>query len=99
RNIDAAESGRRRILRQRQPGADTDIENAAADPVGLGDGRLPAGVEHLAEHEIVDRRPAPVSLFDPLAVDIACHAPAPRPAYPRSASTSGRDVAPWAAAL
>ena len=76
-NIDAAQFRGARIIRQRQSGADADIENAAADPVGLRDGRLAAVIEHLAEHEIVDRRPAPISLCDPRAVDV-CQ-PCPRP--------------------
>jgi hypothetical protein len=59
-----------RIIRQRQSGADADIENPPADPVGFRDGRLAAVVENLAEYQIVDRRPAPISLCDPRAVDI-----------------------------
>src|SRR6202012_4525009 len=46
-----------------------------ANAVRFGDGRLPAGVEHLAEYEVVDRRPPPIRLFDPFAVDVP-HAPA-----------------------
>src|SRR6185369_2876248 len=66
-----------RIFGQRQPGADTDVENASADLVGLRDGRPAALVEHLAENQIVDRRPAPISLFDPLAVDVPSHSLCP----------------------
>jgi len=60
----------REIIRQRQSGADTDIENPSADLVGLGDGRLPTVIENLAEYQIVDRRPALISPCDPSAVDI-----------------------------
>src|SRR5205085_291227 len=76
-NIDAAKFCRPRILGQRQARADTDIENPAADPVGLGYGGLTALFENLAEHEIVDRRPASIGLCDPFPVDIAPHAPCP----------------------
>src|SRR5260370_40576682 len=73
--------------------------NPPADPVGLGNGRLAAVVENLAEHQIVDRRPAPISLCDPRAVDICSHAPALK-FYPRIASTNGCGrAAPFAAVL
>src|SRR3981189_3466820 len=52
------------------------LEISPADLVGFRDGRLTALLEHLAEYEIVDRRPAPISLRDPRAVDICRHAPA-----------------------
>src|SRR5262245_4442659 len=80
--IDPADLRRARIVRQRQPGAYSDIENAPADPVGFRNARLPAVIEHLAEHEIVDRRPATVGLFDPGTVDIGSHAPAPQNSLP-----------------
>src|SRR5262249_31116401 len=89
-NVDAANSCRTGIIRQRQAGADTDIEHAPADAVGFGNGRLPAGVEHFAEYKVVDRRPPPIRLFDPFAVDVP-HAP-PRNSY-LTASANGR-VAP-----
>lgn len=76
-NVDAADFCGARIVRERQAGADADVEDAAADPVGLGDGRLPSGVEHLAEHEIIDRRPAAIGLLDPGPRDVCCHAPCP----------------------
>ena len=46
------------IVRQRYAGADPDLENAAADPLRRLDRGLPAALEHRAEHQIVDRRPA-----------------------------------------
>ena len=54
-----------------------DVENAPADLIGFRNRRAAALVEHLAEHEIVDRRPAPISLFDPLAVDVPSHSLCP----------------------
>ena len=97
-DIDAAQFRGGRIIRQRQSGADADIEHPAADPVGFGDGRLAALVEHLAEHQIVDRRPAPISLCDPRAVDVSQPFPAlnflirasPRPAAPSALVLGGR---------
>src|SRR6185369_4738246 len=41
------------------------------------DGGPAAVIEHLAEYQIIDRRPAPIGLCDPVAVDIAAHAPGP----------------------
>src|SRR6516165_11303661 len=60
----------RRIERQRDAGADTDLENAAAEFVGGLDRGVAALGEHAAEHEIVDRRPTVVSLLDHVAVEI-----------------------------
>ena len=77
-NVHAAQFRGARIIRQRQSGADADVENTPADLVGFRDGRLAAVVEHLAEHQIVDRRPAPIRLFDPLAVDVVSPFPVPR---------------------
>ena len=64
-----------------------------ADPVGYRNRRLAAMIKDLAEHQIVDWCPAPISLCDPLAVDIRRHSPALK-SYPRIASTSGGAVRP-----
>jgi hypothetical protein len=69
-NIDATQFRGPRIIRQRQSGADADIENPSADLVGFRNGRLAAVIENLAEYQIVDRCPALISLCDPRAVDI-----------------------------
>ena len=70
RNIGAEDAKMRRILRQRDAGADADLEHAAADLVGGRNRRLAALAEHAAEHEVVDRRPAVVGLLDHLAVEV-----------------------------
>jgi hypothetical protein len=57
-------------LRQRDPGADADLEDAAADPLGGGDGGETPALEHLRENEIVDRRPARVGLRDGPHIEI-----------------------------
>ena len=45
----------------------------AADALGRGDRRLAAALEHRAEHEVVDRRPARVGLGDASCVELARH--------------------------
>jgi hypothetical protein len=70
RNVGAEDAQVRRILRQRDAGADADLEHAAADLVGGMDCRLAALAEHAAKHEVVYRRPAIVGLLDHLAVEI-----------------------------
>ena len=57
-------------MRQRYPRADADLENTPADPFGGGDGGMTAALEHRAENEIVDRRPARIGLGDGLRVEI-----------------------------
>ena len=52
------------VIRQRQAGADADFEDAAADAFGRSDPGLAAAIEHRAEHQIVDRRPARIGLGD-----------------------------------
>ena len=58
-----------RIVRQRDAGADADLEDAAADALGRRDRGLPAALEHRAEHQIVDRRPARIGLRDRVLVE------------------------------
>ena len=64
---------RARIIGQRNAGADADFEDAPADALGRRDRRLAAALEHLAEHEIVDRRPARIGLGDRALVELARH--------------------------
>src|SRR5436853_363528 len=76
------------------PRARTPVRRRGAGPpahfVRLRNGRLAAVIEHLAEHEIVDRRPAPIRFFDPLTVDVPSHSLVPCPDfYPRITSGSG----------
>src|SRR5580658_6353806 len=53
-----------RVIRERNPGADPDLENAAADPFRRLDCRRPALREHGPEHDVIDRRPAGIGLFE-----------------------------------
>src|SRR4029453_14469884 len=63
------------IISERNAGADANIEDAPADALGGRDRGLAAGVEPRAEHEIVDRRPARVSLRNRVDIDFARHRP------------------------
>ena len=65
----------RRIIRQRNAGADADFEDAPADALGRRDRGLAAALEHRAEHEVVDRRPARIGLGD----RVACRVRPPSP--------------------
>ena len=69
-NVDAANAAGARIIRQRDAGADADLEDAAADAFGGGDRGLPAALEHRAEHEIIDRRPARIGLGNRVLVEL-----------------------------
>src|SRR5258707_2568290 len=70
RNIGADDAEMRGILRQRDSGADADLEHTAPDLVGSVNGRLAAFGEHAAKHQVVDRRPAIIGLFDRFAVKV-----------------------------
>src|ERR1019366_3653143 len=63
----------RRIVGERDAGADPDIEDAPAGPLSGRDRRPAAGIEDRAEHQIVDRRPARIGLCDGLAVELTYH--------------------------
>ena len=84
REIDADEPVAPGIFGQRQAGADTDFEDAAADALGRGDRGLAAAIEHRTEHEIVDRRPARIGFGDRGLVELSRHqrAAAMAPAAP-----------------
>jgi hypothetical protein len=64
-----------RIIEKRNAGADPDIEDAAADALGCRDRRLAARIEHCAEDEVIDRRPARIRLCHRVDVDLARHGP------------------------
>ena len=87
-----------RIIGQRQAGPDADFENAAADPFGRRDRCFAAALEHRAEYEIVDRRPAGIGPGDRVLVEFVAIAPCRRgraPARRRfSAPRPGRPEAP-----
>ena len=70
RDIGAEDAQVRRVLRQRDAGADADLEHASADAVGGENGGLPALAEHPAEHQVIDRRPAVIGPLDHLAIEI-----------------------------
>ena len=78
RQIDAYQPVLARIIGQRNPGADADFEDAAAGRaaglLGRCDSRAPAGIEHRAEDQVIDRRPARISALDARFVDICPHA-------------------------
>ena len=71
--IDPGEAVGPRIVPQRQPGADSDFEDTAADTLGRRDRRLAAALEHRAEYKIVNRRPAGISFGDCVFVEFRRH--------------------------
>src|SRR5215469_8126022 len=73
--VDADDAVRWRIVGQRDAGADPDVEDAPADALRRRDRGLAASVEHGAEDEIVDRRPARIGLGNRVDVDFARHRP------------------------
>ena len=68
-DVDAAQPVGARIVRQRDAGSDADFEDAAADALGGGDRRLAPALEHRAENQVVDRRPARIGLGDRVLVE------------------------------
>src|SRR5713101_51385 len=73
--VDADDAVGGRIIRERNAGADADVEDAPADALGRRDRGLAAGVEHRAEDEIVDRRPTRIGLRDRADIDFVRHRP------------------------
>ncbi len=61
------------VVGERDAGADADVEDATANSLRRGNRRLAAGIEHGAEDEVVDRRPARIRLGDRADVDFVCH--------------------------
>ena len=70
RDIDADDPIPRRIIPQRNAGADPDLEDASTDALGRLDRGLAAAVENRAEYDIVDRRPSVVRADDRLVVEL-----------------------------
>src|SRR6185295_20017447 len=66
---------RARVIGKRNAGADADFQNAPADALRSLDRSFSATLEHLAEDEIVDRRPARVRLFDRVPIERVGHSP------------------------
>ena len=73
--VDADDAMRGSVIEQRNAGADPDIEDAPADALGGRDRGLAAGVEHRAEDEVIDRRPARIGLCHRVDVDFDRHGP------------------------
>src|SRR5262249_46049258 len=73
--VDANDAVGRRIIGQRNAGADADVEDAPSDALGRRDPGLAAGVAHRAEDEIVDRAPARIGLCNRVDVDFDRHRP------------------------
>src|SRR5262249_57137369 len=63
-DVDAAEAVGARIVRKRYAGADPHLEDAAADAFGGGDRGVAATPRDRAEHEIINPRPARLSLCE-----------------------------------
>ena len=68
-DVDAEQAVAARIVRQRDAGADADLEDAAADPLRGPDRRGAAQRKHRAEHHVIDRRPARIGLFDKFLIE------------------------------
>ena len=64
-----------RVVGQRDAGADADLEDTAADPLGRLDRGAPAALEHRAEHQVVDRRPAVIGLSTAFRLDVDGYRP------------------------
>src|SRR5262249_22619369 len=92
------------IKRQRDSGADADFEDASADPFGRGHGGVPTALEHSAEDQIVNRRPARIGFGDSKIVEIGARANVHASSLPcrdrnRARGFAVRDELPLAAAL
>ena len=73
REIDTDQAVRPGIAGQGQAGADTDLENAAADALRRLDRSFAAALEHRAEYEIVDRGPAGIGFGDTGFIEFVRH--------------------------
>ena len=73
RQIDAGEAIGPRIIGQRQSGANADFEDVAAYPLGGGDRRLAAAVEHRAEYDVIDGSPAGIGFGDRVVIELRRH--------------------------
>ena len=73
-NVDAEDAIPRRIVGQRNAGADADLQDAAADPLGRGNRGPAAALEHRTEHHVVDRSPPVIRLRDHVSIEFKCFA-------------------------
>src|SRR5262249_15353608 len=73
RQIDTDQGGAAGVWGQRYPGAAAVCEEAAADAFRRRDRRFAPALEHGAEYEVVDRRPASVSFGDYGFVELIGH--------------------------
>src|SRR5262249_25656970 len=100
-DVDAENPALAIVVGQGDAGANTNLQNATADALGRRDRSAPTLIEHRAEHQVIDWRPAPIGLGNrglvELAGDADCIFPADdRKHHPCSiASTaSGATAAP-----
>jgi len=75
RDIDPGDFGGRIVIVERQPGADPDLQDTAADGTGRTRRRPSAIEENRSAERIVDGRPARIGLFHRGTVGIAQHVP------------------------
>ena len=68
RDIDADDSIFRRIIPERDPGPDPDLEDAATDAFGSLDRSLTSSVENRTEYDVIDRSPSVVIADDGLVI-------------------------------
>src|SRR5262249_16410882 len=88
RNIDAAEPRCSLVIRQGNTCADTDLKDATTDPFGRCDRGGASALANRAKYEIVDRRPARISLGDGVPVEIEMVHACPSFAAPPRRQTS-----------
>ena len=69
RDVDADDAIAARIIRQRNPRAHADLENASADALRRLDRSAAPALEHGSEHEIIDRRPAVIGALHGISLD------------------------------
>ena len=102
-DIDADDAIDARVAGQRNAGADADFQNApaggAAELLRRRDRFLPSALEHRAEHQVIDRRPARIGAFHALLVDIAPHDEGYPGAAAAALAVSARNAALAATAL
>src|SRR6516225_1681127 len=72
RDIDPEQAARGGIIGQRYARTYTDLQNAPADSLRGGNSRVPAAVENGTKYQIVNRRPARISLCNRIPVEL-CH--------------------------
>src|SRR5262249_14880199 len=73
RQVDTAQAVWGRVTGERYSRADADFEEAAADAFRRSDRRFAPALEHGAEYQVVDRRPASISFGDYGFVELIGH--------------------------